>query len=321
MTATLPSEVQQVFERFVTTEYTTIDAKGQAITWPVIPYYRSGDGAIDITTGVGYPKKADDAARNPHVSLLFSDPTGSKIDRPCGVLVQGTAQVDDRDLDANRERYLREAGEKLPRAGGLPPKSMRRMFAWYFNRIYVYVRPERVFVWDGCDFRTEPTLYGSRIEEVRSAHSAEAPVEPPEPEGGPVRWDSRMEELGRRHKTAVLSIVAPDGFPMSCRVPIELDSGAGRVRIPELPGWLPAMPEKACLVAHEHDPDFRWQRNFQIRGDLVRDESGWSLVPHRLVGGLEAPPNAFKRFSSIAPRLLRLRKTAKREMRKRASRG
>ena len=34
-------------------------------------------GAIDVTTGLGYPKKANDAAANPKVALLFSEPTGS----------------------------------------------------------------------------------------------------------------------------------------------------------------------------------------------------------------------------------------------------
>ena len=91
-----------------------MDGAGQPITWPVTPYYQAGAGAIDITTGLGYPKKADDAERNPRVSLLFCDPTGSGIDAPCAVLVQGTAQVDYSDLDANRERYWRESGEKLP---------------------------------------------------------------------------------------------------------------------------------------------------------------------------------------------------------------
>ena len=76
MTASLPREVQTVFDRFVTTEYTTIDRRGQPITWPVTPYYRPGQDAIDVCTGIGYPKKADDAAANPRVALLFSDPTG-----------------------------------------------------------------------------------------------------------------------------------------------------------------------------------------------------------------------------------------------------
>src|SRR5215216_1503148 len=148
MTATLPLEVQQVFDRFVTTEFTTIDGRGQPITWPLTPYYSPGDACIDVTTGLGYPKKAHDAAANPRVALLFSDPTGSGLEDPPQVLVQGTAEVDDRDLGANRERYTREATEKLPATKSqLPPKPVRALFGWYFTRIYVHVRPERIYVW------------------------------------------------------------------------------------------------------------------------------------------------------------------------------
>src|ERR671910_853194 len=112
MPATLPAEVQQVFDRFVTTEFTTVDERGQPITWPLTPYYRPGDPCIDVTTGLGYPKKAHDARANPKVALLFSDPTGCGIDAVPQVLVQGIAGVDDADLDANRERYRREITEK-----------------------------------------------------------------------------------------------------------------------------------------------------------------------------------------------------------------
>ncbi len=80
VTASLPAEVQAVFDRFITTELTTVDRAGQPITWPVTPYYRPGDPCIDVTTGLGYPKKANDARANPLVSLLFSDPTGSGLD-------------------------------------------------------------------------------------------------------------------------------------------------------------------------------------------------------------------------------------------------
>src|SRR5215204_5919953 len=114
MTATLPPEVQRVFERFVTTEFTTVDRRGQPITWPLTPYYRRGDPCIDVTTGLGYPKQANDARANPRVAMLFSDPTGSGIEGAPQVLVQRTADVDDRNLDANRERYKREIVDKLP---------------------------------------------------------------------------------------------------------------------------------------------------------------------------------------------------------------
>src|SRR5213080_316430 len=136
MTASLPEDVQAVFDRFVTTEYTTIDRRGQPITWPVTPYYRPGQDAIDVCTGIGYPKKADDAAANPRVALLFSDPTGCGLDDPPMVLVQGAAKVDDADLDANAERYLRESQEKLPNQRVVSiPKPLRPLFGWYYKRL------------------------------------------------------------------------------------------------------------------------------------------------------------------------------------------
>src|ERR1700760_320354 len=121
MTASLPDDVQAVFDRFITTELTTVNRAGQPIPWPGTPYYSLGDPCIDVTTGLGYPKKADDARANPLVSLLFSDPTGSSLEDPPTVLVQGSADVDDRDLEANRERYARESPTKLPGLSKLQP--------------------------------------------------------------------------------------------------------------------------------------------------------------------------------------------------------
>src|SRR4051794_25168057 len=122
MLGSLPDDIRRVFERYVTTEYVTIGSGSQPIAWPVTPYVDPGGKCLDVTTGLGYPKKARDAERNPHVALLFSNPTGSGLDDPPSVLVQGTAHVDDADLDANRERYEREALAKLPgAASALPP--------------------------------------------------------------------------------------------------------------------------------------------------------------------------------------------------------
>src|SRR3954452_4863621 len=98
MTATLPSEIRDVFERFVTTEFVTVDRRGQPIAWPLTPYYHHGEGCIDVTTGIGDPKKAQDAERTPRVATLFSDPLASGIAAPPMVLVQGAARVDDEDL-------------------------------------------------------------------------------------------------------------------------------------------------------------------------------------------------------------------------------
>jgi pyridoxamine 5'-phosphate oxidase-like protein len=317
VTASLPVDVQDVFARFITTEYTTIDAQGHPITWPVTPYYRTGAGAIDVTTGVGYPKKALDARRNPRVSLLFSDPTGSGMGDPPMVLVQGTAKVDDADFDANRRRYEVESAEKLPASTEMaPPEFLKRFFLWYYARLYVYVRPERVFVWPGGDATAEPQLLGTHLEEVRSGHVQEPEGPPPPPDGGAEAWDGRMDELGDRYPTAVLSFVAPDGFPFSARVPVSVDRDAHRVRIGAAPVGAPMLAGLACVTAHDHDEGFRWQRNFQVRGDLIEEDGGWSLVPHRLVGGFELPPTSMlARYRLNMAKVRRFRRNAKKVLR------
>ena len=321
MTATLPAEVQEVFDRFITTEYTTVDRKGQPITWPVTPYYSPGAECIDVTTGLGYPKKANDARENPKVALLFSDPTGCGIENTPQVLVQGTALVDDEDLEANRERYSRESAEKLPATKDmLPPKAVRGLLNWYFTRIYVHVRPERVYVWRDGDATKEPELFGTHMEEIRSRHAEEPPANTPDPEGGGPLWNERIDELGERYETAVLSVLAPDGFPFSARLPIAVDRGARRVRIQAEAVGAPLRPGLACVAAHAHHPDFKWQQNFQVRGDLVKDDHGWALVPHKLIGGFELPPGRVAAVRANLGKARRFRRIAKRELAKREAR-
>jgi hypothetical protein len=323
MTATLPQEVRDAFGRFVTCEFTTIDARQQPIAWPVTPYYSPGAQTIDTTTGLGYPKKANDARRNPHVSLLFSDPTGSGIESGIQVLVQGTAEVDDRDLEANRERYERESTAKLGNARAVRlPRILHGVFGWYVNRIYIKVRPERVFVWPAGELTQPPEVHGSHMEEVHSGHSEE-PLEAHEPPtGGALTWDERVEALGHRYTTAVLAWVAPDGFPLAVRLPVRLDPGPRRVILDVDPAGLPLVEGRACVTAHSHSPDFNWRENFQVRGDLLRADEGWALAPHKLVGGLELPNKGpLGRYRGNVRRSLRFYRTARRELKERKARA
>jgi hypothetical protein len=319
VTSTLPTEIQQVFAHFVTTEYTTIDAHGHPITWPVTPYYERGGACIDVTTGLGYPKKADDAARNPYVGLLFSDPTGCGIDKAPMVFVQGVADVDDRDLDANRERYWRESGEKLPATKALhPPELIRRTLGWYYTRIYVHVRPERIYVWPDGDPSAEPQLLDAHLEEVRSGHDEEPEGKAKPPSGRPAKWDGRLDALGTgSYPTAVLSLVAPDGFPFSVRLPVRPDRAAGCIRFDADALGIPAAPGLGCLTAHVHGPDFAWQSNFQVRGDFVERDGEWVFVPNKYVGGFNVPQGRAAMLRENFKKSMRFRKKAKQELAKR----
>ena len=75
------------------------------------------------------------------------------------------------------------------------------------------------------------------------------------------------------------------------------------------------------MHAHAHHPDFLWQTNFQVRGDLVRDGSKWALVPHRLVGGFELPKGRIEIYRANFKKMLRMRKAGKREIARRRAFG
>src|SRR3954453_6173306 len=186
MAQPLPAELRAVFDRFITPEYVTIDGHGQPIAWPVTPYPHEDGACLDVTTGLGYPKKARDAQANPKVALLFSDPNGGGDNKPPMVLVQGDARVDEEDLAANRERYRREGAAKLPKAmEKAPPPALDRFMSWYVDRIYVHVRPDRVFVWPNGDIAAQPQVIGELSPPGPAA---------PAPAGGKPIWEARIEE-------------------------------------------------------------------------------------------------------------------------------
>jgi Pyridoxamine 5'-phosphate oxidase len=317
MTSTLPHEVRDAFERFITCELTTVDAAKQPITWPVTPYYGQGGPTIDVTTGLGYPKKADDARAHPSVSLLFSDPTGSGIESGIKVLVQGTATVDDEDLRANAERYISDSGVKLPATKKMnPPKPIRPMFNWYYARLYIKVRPERVFIWPEGNLAEEPVVHDAHLEEVRSGHIEEPPEDHGPPAGGSPAWDDRMGFLAE-HETGVLSWMGPDGFPISVRLPFDADATRREIAIQAEPEGLPLIEGRACLTVHRHAPDFTWQRNMQVRGNLERSAEGWRLVPRRIVGGFELPEGRLSRFRDFIRKGPGFYRTYRRRLRER----
>jgi hypothetical protein len=272
----------------------------------VVPFYERG--SLAVTTALGMPAKAERARRDPRVALLFSDATGAGIERPSMVLVQGTAVVDDQDLDANRQRYRHDTAAKPTGPPEAPPGSSHD---WYFTRIYICVRPERIYVWRDGDCGAVPDVYGEAPDEPVAA----APLH-----GGQPTPNRRIAEIGSRYESAVLSLVGPDGFPFAVRVPMTADRRGRSIAIDVQPGGIELRPGPVCVTAHDHDEKLRWTRNFQVRGDLLPDPShGWRVEPYRTVGGFELPPGgAFVRVVANIPKIRRFRKTAKRERQRRA---
>jgi hypothetical protein len=90
------------------------------------------------------------------------------------------------------------------------------------------------------------------------------------------------------------------------------------IAIDAAPAGLPMLEGRACLTVHRHSPDFTWQRNFQIRGDLTREGSGWRLTPRRLVGGFEIPQGRLTRYRDFVKKGPGFYRTYRRRLKERA---
>jgi hypothetical protein len=118
----------------------------------------------------------------------------------------------------------------------------------------------------------------------------------------------------------VLAIVGADGYPFAGRVPVHTDRAAGLVRIDAAPAGMTLAPGRACLTAHAHGPEFEWQLNFQVRGELVQEGNGWVLRPSKVVGGFQIPKSQLAALRENFRKVLRYRKIAKAELAKRGAR-
>ena len=177
----------------------------------------------------------------------------------------------------------------------MPPKQLQRLFSFYFTRLYIHVRPERVYVWPDGDPTREPPLFDARMEEVRSGHDEEPPAPHAAAAGG-------TAGLGRAHGRAWRAL--PErrccrssrrtAFRSPCACRSRSTPSSRRIRLGGDVLGVPVQPGLACVTVHDHAPDFSWQRNFQVRGDLVEEDGGWVARPAaaggrpRAAAGLEA---------------------------------
>lgn len=156
----LPSEVESVIRAFRVCEFSTMAKDGTPVTWPLGAYYQPEHNRFLLTTSIGLPQKAFNIRRNPHVSLLFSDPTGSGLENPPAVLVQGDAIAPDEIVvsvdgieDYWRETiFSRQPASKMFSSNVL----MRKLMDQYYMRILISVTPTALYWWPKGDFTQSP---------------------------------------------------------------------------------------------------------------------------------------------------------------------
>jgi hypothetical protein len=107
------------------------------------------------------PQKAFNIRRNPKVSLLFSEPTGSGLSNSGAVLICGYAVAEDRviaDMTSSPDlaALVRTVIERQPSSKFMSSFLGRRLFPSYYWRIAIYVTPVHAFYWRTRDFTVEP---------------------------------------------------------------------------------------------------------------------------------------------------------------------
>lgn len=155
----LPGEVGSVLSRFLCCELATLARDGTPVAWPAVPLHLPHRGQFLLTTTIGFPVKVANIRRDPRVSLLFSDATGSGLESPPTVLVQGTATADDdvQTWGADLEAHWRRVSALQPAGRRFSSSAPARWFMdWYYMRLLIRVRPTRILWWPGGDTSVPP---------------------------------------------------------------------------------------------------------------------------------------------------------------------
>jgi len=160
MVPAMPSGAIDVICNYRTCEFTTVSKAGAPQTWPVSALLLD-DGRFLAATSIGLPQKAFNVRRNPKVSMLFSEPTGSGVKVPGAVLIQGDAVAEarietDMMADADLAAAVRTVFERQPAGAFMHSWLGRRLYPYYFVRIRIYVTPLRAYFWASRDFASTP---------------------------------------------------------------------------------------------------------------------------------------------------------------------
>jgi hypothetical protein len=285
-----PAEVSPVLKRFITCEYATLTRAGTPITLPLTPYLGEDGRTLDVSTGVTYPAKAERVRRNPRVCMLFSNPAGSRLKAPPVVLVYGLAAVDDHDLQANTDRYIRLSRRKLPGLYYQLPWFILRRQTWYWTRIWIHTTPVRILWWPG-DRVDEPPQRWDAPYVVKAPRSDPPPpgAQPPPWQPPHADWRDRAAYALRQLGAPVLTVVDRDGFPVPFRARRAAPTEDGfELELP--PGRPSPVAGPACLTFHTHDRWFFSEENATFVGNVTASGFGTAnFSVDRALGDLSIP--------------------------------
>ncbi|GID30664.1 pyridoxamine 5'-phosphate oxidase family protein [Paractinoplanes brasiliensis] len=274
--------MDSLIDAYRTCELLTVGRDGTPVAWPTVGIRRA-DGTFLISTSIGLPQKALNIRRDNRVAVLFSDPTGSGLDEPSQVLLQGTATCPDEVVTAPgpwADLWLRIRRVQPSSAYHRVP-GLRRLMDWYYMRLLITITPGEV-----------------------TTFPAYRPAPPP-PRSGDTSFPAvrRMSAFGG----AVLSAYDVSGAPAMRRVhPSAVD---GRFVLDAVDGLVAG---RASLLWHSHDAKLDALRAFVVTGTLTPSSGAWVLNPERYISTADRMTPL-----TMLRTILGLRKTAARYLAKR----
>jgi hypothetical protein len=252
-------------------------AKGVVIT-PMAPLaLRDRDaGTVTLSTSQGLWKKLDRMRSNPGVAVAYHAREHGLTDRPGFVLVQGLASFPtrpDRDwLESITPQWERFLG---PRRTGL---AGRMLEVYYWQRVPITIRVERVVAYADDAAATEPRVFGS-------PRAGQAPAQrPPRGGTGPRVDAAKVAAHARRLPHTLLGWRGSDDMPEV--VPATaVEVAETRVKLSVPAGSVPAGGRRAGLTSHEFQPRMVGQEQRVHTGWLEADGAGaLEYAPHTKAG-------------------------------------
>lgn len=152
----LPESVERILEAALVCEFTVVDARGRAVTHPMIPLY---DGSkIYMTSSALFSKKLDHIRANPKVAIAITDQEATHGDPlPDRVTVQGEAVVVEDDPHRTWQRVMPLWVAKEPVVEAFYGKRVALPLFW--ERALIEMTPRRVLVWEAGGTDRPPRIY------------------------------------------------------------------------------------------------------------------------------------------------------------------
>jgi hypothetical protein len=258
VTSPISDPLLKVFDSFLTCEFSYITKSGP-ITFPVVSFYERSSDNFLVLSSVAYSSKISSINRNPRVSLLFSNPACSGLERGSPiVLVQGDAHIDG-NQDLNEWRFVLRNQPPTKKVVALKKKlktldsrmkfwPVRTLFEYYTLRVTIKIHPKSVRVWDR-ESLAQGEDDGNRKEETNP-------------------W--------------AITVIDGHGYPFS--FPVSKEGITERVN-----GFAIAPPsdvhlqgsQSCCMLSHSCDSNYNHIREKIIRGTLGHQGAGYFLVPIR----------------------------------------